>query len=557
MSPRRAVLAACLFAATAIAGSTPTLAYIGVPELPPLFEGLGHYSRPIHTSAPLAQRYFNQGLTLAYAFNHDEAIRSFTAATQLDPQCAMAWWGIALCNGPHINYPMMPPDRSAAAWDALQQALAFKDRESAANRALIEALAARYANPPPDDRGPLDRAYAAAMRSVYQRFPDDADVGTLYAESLMDLRPWNLWTDDGQPQPETPAILAALEKVLADAPTNPGAPHLYIHTVEASPDPSKGLLAADRLCDLTPGAGHLIHMPSHIYVLTGRWAAASKQNEKAIIADRAYRALSPRQGFFRLYMIHNAHMLSFASMMQGQFEPALRAARTVVADIPTDYGRENAALVDPYMAIATEVLMRFGRWDDILAEPAPPEYWPITTALWRFARGVALANTGQLAQAQAEREHFAEAANAVPADALMAINQAHDVLAIAELMLDGEIAYNRGDVDTAVARLRAASEREDRLVYMEPPEWIQPTRHALAAILLEAGRVAEAEQVYRADLKKWPENGWSLYGLRQCLLRQGKSAEAARVQERFERVWATADTQIGASCLCVKHKPSK
>jgi len=517
----------------------------------PLLAGMGAYGRDIHTAEPLAQEYFDQGLTLAYAFNHDEAIRSFEAATRLDPQCAMAWWGIALCNGPHINNPVVPPERARAAWDALQEARRWKTLESPANQALIDALGARYAAEPADDRRALDEGYAAAMRRVYADFPNDPDVGTLYAEAMMDLRPWDLWKADGQPQPGTQEIIEVLERVLAAAPKNPGAPHLYIHTVEASPNPARGIPAADRLRDLVPGAGHLVHMPSHIYVLTGRWADASRQNELAIAADREYQKVSPKQGFFRLYMIHNTHMLAFAAMMEGRREVALRAARAVVNAVPADYGRENAALVDGYMAIGTEVLMRFGRWQEILDEPQPPAHWPIATALWRFARGVAYANLGELESAETERRAFEQAVKNVPADAVMAINKAHDVLTIAAHMLDGEIKYNRGEVDAAVAALREAGRLESQLAYMEPPEWIQPTRHALGAILLEAGRVAEAEEVYRADLAKWPENGWSLYGLATCLERRG-APEAAETRVRFEKAWANADTKIGSSCMCVK-----
>jgi len=518
-------------------------------ETQPLFEGLGDYGRIVQTSAPLAQRYFDQGLTLAYAFNHDEAIRSFEAAARIDPRCAMAWWGVALCNGPHINNPAMPESRSAAAWRALEQALSLKARESGANHALIEALAARYSNPAPKDRAALDRAYAGAMRKAYERFPDDPDVGTLYAEAMMDLRPWDLWTDSGEPQPGTPEILQTLERVQARAPKNPGAPHFYIHTVEASPNPAQAMAAADRLRSLVPGAGHLVHMPSHIYVLTGRWADASRQNELAIGADTEYQALSPKQDFFRLYMIHNHHMLSFAEMMQGRREASLRAARDVVASIPADYGREQAALVDPYMAIVTETLMRFGRWDEILREPAPPAHWPITTALWRFARGVALANTGALEQAEAERQALERAADAIPQDALMAINKAHAVLDIARLMLVGEIAYNRGDVDTAIAKLREAAALEDKLLYMEPPEWIQPTRHALGAILLDAGRASEAEEVYRRDLEKWPENGWALYGLAECLKRRRlpKRRRSASDSTRCGRVRTRPSTRVACA----------
>lgn len=518
----------------------------------PLFDGLGQYGRRVRTTDPLAQQYFDQGLTLAYAFNHDEAIRSFEAATQVDPQCAMAWWGVALCNGPHINNPIVPPARAAAAWDALQQARHWQSTESAVNQALIAALASRYSARPVEDRRGLDEGYAAAMRDVYARYPDDADVATLYAEAMMDLRPWDLWTSDGAPQPGTQEIIEVLEGVLATAPTNPGAPHLYIHAVEAGPNPALGLAAADRLCDLTPGAGHLLHMPSHIYVLTGRWADASRQNELAIAADRKYQAVSPAQDFFRLYMIHNRHMLSFAAMMEGRRETALRAARDVIASIPDEWGRQNAAMVDGYMAIATEVMMRFGRWDEILGEPQPREYWPIANALWRFARGIALANLGRAAEADAELRAFDAAVQSVPAEAVLAINKAHHILSIARHMLVGEIAYNRGDIETGVRELREAGRLENQLAYMEPPEWIQPTRHALAAILLEANRVPEAEDVYRADLRKWPENGWSLFGLAQCLDRRGATEEAAAVRVQFEKVWANADTKIGSSCMCVK-----
>lgn len=518
----------------------------------PLFEGMGDYRRPVRVSGTTVREYFDQGLTWAYAFNHDEAIRSFEAAASLDPQCAMAWWGVALCHGPHINNPFVPEERARAAWDALQKALQLKENESPVNQALIDALTARYADPQPADRRPLDAAYAAAMAAVYARFPDDPDVGTLYAESLMNLRPWDLWTHDGRPQPETPEICRVLERVLDSTPNHPGAPHLYIHAMEASPTPEKAIPAADRLRHLVSGSGHLVHMPSHIDVLTGRWDLAVEQNEMAIAASAAYRALSPRQGFYRLYMLHNHHMLAFAAMMDGRRELALRAAREVISSVPDDYAREQAALVDPYMAIVTEVLMRFGRWEEILKEPAPPEHWPIATAMWRFARGVSYAVLGEHGQALRERDAFRAAVKRVPPDALMAINRAHDALAIASRVLDGEIAYQNGDFDAGVALLREAARLEDDLLYMEPPEWIQPARHALGAVLLAGGKAAEAEQVYREDLSKWPENGWSLYGLSQSLAAQGRHDEAGAAQRRFAKAWERADTKIHASCLCVK-----
>ncbi len=516
-----------------------------------LFEGMGPHQRKIATSSSEAQKYFNQGLTWAYAFNHDEAIRSFQKAAGIDPDCAMAWWGIALCNGPHINNPMMTPERSKAAWEALQKALATKEHANPTDRALIEALAARYADPAPEDRAELDEAYADAMRKVWQANPKDPDVGTLFAEAMMDLRPWDMWTQDGKPNPGTEEAIATLEAVIAMQPDNPGANHLYIHAVEPSPDPARANAAADRLRKLVPASGHLTHMPSHIDVLTGRWDKASQQNEWAIAIDAAYRAKSPKQGFYRLYMAHNHHMLSFAGMMEGRAEVALKAARDIVESVPEDYLRENVALMDPFMGAAYDVLKRFGRWDQILSEPAPPEFLPITTAMWHYARGLAYSAKGEIEPARNEQKAFREAVARVPADAVFSINPAKNILQIADHMLQAEIDYRRGEIDAAVAELNKGIAIEDELRYMEPPEWIQPVRHTLGAILLGAGRYAEAEKAYRQDLAKWPENGWSLYGLSRALEGQGKADEAKTVRERFEKVWKRSDTPIQSSCLCV------
>ena len=516
-----------------------------------LFDGMGDHHRAVTTSSPLAQKYFDQGLNWSFAFNHDEAIRSFKKAAEIDPDCAMAWWGIALCNGPHINNPVVTPDRAAAAWEALQKAVAAQSNATSFECTLIEALTHRYANPAPADRAPLDQAYAAAMAKAWEKYPNEPDVGTLYAEAMMDLRPWDLWTQDGKPQPGTNTIVGVLEKVLRQNPNHPGANHLYIHTVEASPQPNLGTPAADRLRSLMPTSGHMVHMPSHIYVLTGRWAEAADQNEKAIEADRAYRELSPNQGFYRLYMLHNHHMLAFASMMEGRAEIALRAAREVVEGIPEDFMKREPAFVDPYTGAVYDALKRFGRWDDILKEPAPPEYLPITTAMWRFNRAVAYAAKSQIEQAEQERLAFRTAAANVPKDAVMAINPAKHILDIAEHFLNGEIAYRRGDIDESVAELRTAIALEDQLRYMEPPEWMQPVRHTLGAVLVSAGRFAEAEKAYREDLAKWPENGWSLYGLSRCLRVRGATEEADQIEQRFRKTWSRADSPIDSSCLCV------
>lgn len=537
------VVLAALFQATAARAE-------GVLSVP-LYEGLGSHHRAVTTSSPRAQQYFNQGLIWTYAFNHDEAIRSFQKATEFDPDCAMAWWGIALCNGPHINFPLVPPERATAAWNALKKAQAAQDRASPVERALINALAKRYANPQPADRAALDKAYADAMAEVWAAYPRDPDVGTLYAEALMDLRPWDLWSVDQQPRPETPAVIAVLEEVLRLDPDNPGANHLYIHAIEPSPHPEQANDAARRLRNLVPGAGHLVHMPSHIFVLTGRWADAAEQNELAIAADRAYRKVAPEPGFYRLYILHNHHMLSFAAMMEGRSEVAIRAARAAMSSVPAEYLERDAAMADPYMGAVYDALKRFGRWDDILKEPPPPTCLPITTAMWRMNRTVAHAARGEVALAEQEQAAFRKAAAQVPPDALMAINPAADILKLADHFITGEIAYRRGDIDASVSALRQAIVLEDQLRYMEPPEWMQPVRHTLGAVLLSAGRHAEAEKAYREDLAKWPANGWSLYGLSRCLRARGADAEAEHVEERFHKTWSRADAPIGSSCLCV------
>lgn len=515
-----------------------------------LLEGMGPHRRAVTTDSALAQRYFDQGLTLAYAFNHDEAIRSFAEAARLDPSCAMAWWGVALCHGPHINNPAMPAERVSAAWAALEKAREASGGASAVERELIEALGARYSPDASADRAALDRAYAEAMRGVWRRHPEDPDVGVLFAESLMDLRPWDLWGPGGEPRPETPEVIDTLQRVLAMQPTNPGANHLLVHAAEASPRPELADGAAERLRTLCPGLGHLVHMPAHIDVRLGRWQKAADQNRAAIGADGAYTRVVPRQEFYRLYMAHNHHFLSYASMMEGRSEDALSAAREMLAGVPAEFVKHNGAMLDPYAAIEIEALMRFGRWEEVLALAEPAAELPITRAKWRFARAVSLGALGRLEEARRERELFVEAAGALPEGAMMAINPAKDTMAVARRMLDGELAYRSGDIETAVRELREAVEIEDRLRYMEPPDWIQPVRHTLGAVLLDAGRVEEAEAVYREDLARLPENGWSLYGLAECLEARS-SAEEGAVRERFARAWSRADTSIGASCLCV------
>lgn len=528
------------------------------PETPanaqtPLFAGITVHRRTIRTESPEAQRYFDQGLNWSYAFNHDEAIRSFEQAARYDPNCAMAWWGIALCHGPHINNPVMDERSSAAAWQAISKAVSLSDRGSPVEHALIEALATRYVAQPEQnirEREMLNRRYAEAMRAVHEKYPDDTDAAVLFAESMMDLRPWDLWSDEGEARPETPGVLAVLETTLARQPDHPGANHLYIHAIEASPRPGKGAAAADRLRTLMPGSGHMVHMPAHIDVKTGKWSLAAEQNERAIKVDVNYRRASPRQAFYHVYMVHNPHFLAFVCMMEGRQKRAIQAAREMIDSIPAEFLDQSPALADPFMAIEYQVVVRFGRWQDVLALPPPRKDLPIATAMWRFSRATALAAQGSLVAAEKEQALFRDAVAAVPEGASGAINPAHAILRVGEHTLAGELAFQKGELDRAVAELNKGVAAETALLYMEPPEWIQPVRHSLGAVLMSAKRWDEAAKVYRADLAEWPENGWSLYGLSQCL-RALDDASADAVEQRFRAAWSRSDTEIQATCFCV------
>ncbi|NNE01212.1 MAG: hypothetical protein HKN47_28185, partial [Pirellulaceae bacterium] len=401
-------------------------------------------------------------------------------------------------------------------------------------------------------REQLDKRYCVAMERVHEQFPNDLDVAVWYAESMMNLRPWDLWSDDGNPRPETPRILEVLENVMARQPTHPGANHLFIHAVEASPNPERASAAADRLRSLMPGSGHMVHMPAHIDVRTGQWSLAADQNELSMQVDEVYRRSSPKQGFYSIYMLHNPHFLSFVCMMEGRQDRAIKAAEQTLASVPLDFLQESAELADPFMSIKYQVLVRFGKWDEVLELPAPRDDLPITQAMWRFARATALAAKHDFNAAELEQELFRKAVQAVPEDAKGAINSAADILNVGEHTLAGEIAFQKGDIDTAVAELSRGVQAETELLYMEPPEWIQPVRHSLGAVLVDAERWAEAEEVYRADLTQWPENGWSLYGLMRCLEAQGKNSQAEMIQRRFQAAWKRADIKLGSTCLCVK-----
>ena len=516
---------------------------------PPQLEHLGTHSFKITTSSRAAQDDFNRGLTLAYCFGHYAAEQEFRHALTADTNCAMAYWGIALVNGPHINFPLVPPDKAAVAWEALVHAKRLAPRCLPLEQALIKALEARYANPQPDDRSSLDAAYASAMREVWQAYPSNADVATLFAESAMDLHPWDFWTN-GMPQPWTPEIVETLETALRLDPTNPGANHFYVHVMEASPEPARALSSANRLRTLVPDASHMVHMPAHIYSRVGQWDAAADASHSALKADILYREVYPRPGFYSMYMAHNEHFLSWICMMQGRSNEALDSAHGMVNQVPDEFLQNYAFIADGYMAIVPETLMRFGRWNDILNQPEPAEQLLLARALWRYTRATALIALGRQDEATAERGAFAKAVAAVPPDRTMGNNSASDLLAIATLMLDGESAAKTNNYDVAVVKLRDAVRHEDNLRYDEPPDWIQPTRHTLGAVLLRAGRPVEAEVVYRADLQKNPENGWALMGLRNALLMQGKEADAAKADARFHKAWVHADVSPKFTCYC-------
>ena len=525
---------------------------VAQPPTVPLFETLGDHTRPITTRSPEAQRYFDQGLRLLFGFNHGLAIRSFAEAARLDPECAMAHWGVALACGPHINFPAVPPDRAEQAWRELTLAQRFADKATPVERALISALSRRYANPQPDDRTGLDLAYANAMRDVWRTYPQDADVGVFFAEALMTLRPWDQWTPDGKAQPGTDEVIATLEAVIALNDRHPFANHLYIHAVEASPNPERALAAADRLRDLQPGLAHNVHMPSHIDIRVGDWHKAVTSNLRAIEADHARRrVLGPPKDFVIVYAAHNRHMLAYAAMMTGQSAIALEHIRAMVDEIPADFLREWAPMVEGFAAMPFEVLLRFGRWDDVLAaQDNYPDYMPFTKSFRHAARAIAFAAKGDTKAARAEQREFLMLAKKIPAETTLGNNPATAILAVAMPMVEGEILVREGRLDDGFAALRQAAAAEDKLHYDEPPGWILPARHALGANLMAHGRYTAAEQVYRDDLARLPNNGWSLFGLGDALSQQGKHTEAEPILAQFRQMWREADISIKSSCFC-------
>ena len=514
-----------------------------------LLDTRGNVHRAVGTRSPEAQAFFDQGLALTYGFNHDEAARSFARAAALDPSCALCFWGAAYTLGPNYNIPMLP-DRARAAWEALTEAQRAAPSAKPDEQALIAALAKRYPGPgylEPAAMQPYNEAYAAAMRDVAARFPADDDIQALFAEALMNVNPWKLWTADGQPAAGTPEIVRTLETVLARSPSHAGANHYYIHAVEASTTPNRALPSADRLASLVPAAGHLVHMPAHIYQRVGRYADASASNRRALEVDGAYLRRVTPLGYYPMYTAHNAGFLAYSAAMEGRAEEALAAARQAASTMPRDLVCGMPGM-DFFLSEPLFVLVRFGRWDEILREPAPDPTYRVLTALHHHARGMALAAQGKLDDARSEARAIHEVAAQLPPALLAGLNEGSMVLALAAKTVEARIAEAARDPG-AIALWQDAVKLEDDLAYNEPADWFYPTRHYLGAALLDQGRATEAEIVYRADLVKNPSNGWALYGLARALAAQKKTTEQKATEAAFAHAFRAADVKLTRSAF--------
>ncbi len=513
---------------------------IAPPTTAPLLDGIGPVQFPISTESERAQAYFNQALTFSYGFNHAEAVRSFTEAARLDPSCGICWWGVALALGPNINAAM---DDSAVepAWQAVQQAIALQDNESVKERALIDAIATRYSQEGAD-REALDVVYAGSMRAVTERYPEDAYILALYAESLMDLYPWSYWNEDASPKEYTPSLVATLERVFELDPQNPGALHLYIHVMEQY-FPEKAVAAADKLGPLVPVAGHLVHMPSHIYLRVGRYHDAVAANQRAALADENYIAQCNAQGFYPAgYYPHNIHFLWYSAMMEGRRELAVATALRLYDKVPLDMARQFGS-IQRYLGVRAATYVRFGMWPEALAEPEVPEGMPMAAFMRTYGRGVAFAATGELDAARVELadlriQQDSEELNAV----MMRRGDIAETLAgIAVALVAAEIAKAEGDAEGEIQQLTTAVAAQDSLPYSEPPFWHFPVRQALGTSYLRMGDSAAATRIFSEDLDKFPRNGWSLYGLKQARLAAGESTED--LEEALASAWQYADIE--------------
>jgi tetratricopeptide (TPR) repeat protein len=509
----------------------------------PLLIGLGHLHHPITTSSPLAQRYFDQALTLVYAFNHDEAARSFGYVAKLDPKCAMAYWGIALARGPNYNESEIDAGREQTAAEAVKKAEAFAAGSSPAEHAYIRALAKRLSTNPKADQKKLGASYRDAMREVMRRYPDDLDAAVLFADAVMDLHAWMLWKPDGNPEKGTMEAVEALESVLKRDPDNIGANHFYIHVIEESPHPEQAMPSARKLASLAPGAGHLVHMPAHIYIRTGDYHAASVSNKQAMGADQGYIGkYHVDRMYAMMYYTHNMHFLAVTSSMEGDFAGANRVAGKITEGVLPFVKQHPEA--QSFLPTQTFVLVRFRRWAEIEQLPEPDKSLDQAHALWRFARGMAFSSEGKTDQAALERAAFAAEVKTIPAKEGFGYNTAGQIFEIATWMLDANIARARRDYKQAAALLTKAALAEDALNYDEPPEWYLPPRESLGAVLFLDGRPSEAETVFRAELKAHPKNPRALFGLAESLHAQAKVGDEAAVRKEFEEGWTHADTRL-------------
>jgi tetratricopeptide (TPR) repeat protein len=511
---------------------------------------IGGFHYKVSTKSTEAQTWFDRGLAMCFGFNHEEAVRCFERAFGEDPSLAMALWGMSYAWGANINNMEIVPHQIAKADLAVRLAQLQAEHATDAERGLIKALAARYAVPVPEDREPLNKAYAEAMRGVYEKHRDDPTIAGLFAESLMNLQPWKNWTPQGEPGVYTQEIVSVLERALQQQPDHPFLCHLYIHAMEASPTPEKALPYANRLRNAMPGSGHLVHMPSHIDVLVGDYAAAITANQKAIAADNEFLRREGSDNFYTLYRMHNYHFVVYGAMFAGQKETALRAARELVGQAPQEVVRKQADMLDGFMPTPLHVLVRFGMWEEVLEEPEPAEYLPMSRAMRHYARAIAYAATGRVDEAVLEQALFDKAQKKVPETSKLFQNTCRDILKVAESMVRGEIAYRKGEFDEAFDHLREAVRRDDALNYDEPWGWMQPARHALGALLLERGELIESEAVYRADLERHPNNVWALHGLIESLERIGKAHAASEFKSKFEALAKQADVKIDRSCYC-------
>ena len=521
----------------------------------PLLSGLGTHDHKISTEIPGAQRYFNQGLVLSFAFNHAESIRSFKAAQKLDPSCAMCYWGEALSRGPNINVTsdgkvVMSDNDRLEAFKAIERAKELMSSSTLKEQDYIIALSSRYNGQVGTDRSVLDRKYAQSMEELSKKYPDDMDASSLFAESLMNTMPWNYWAEDGNPKPDTVKVINSLEDVLEKAPDHPLAIHLYIHAVEASSSPERAEAAADRLGDLVPGAGHLVHMPAHIYWRVGRYHDASEANIRAAQVDEEYIAQCNAQGFYpALYYPHNIHFLWAASSMEGRSGLSIESALKVAKYVGPEQIKQFP-VVEFFHTVPLLSYVRFGKWKEILSYSAPEQDFKYSTGIYHYARGIAFSSLGKNEEALKELSYIKPLIDTPEIKNLVKSGQpSAKLLEIADNLLLGQIEFKNGNYEASIISLKKAVSLQDDLPYTEPPFWYYPTRQSLGRVLIEAGKFAEAEAVFRKDLEDYPRNGWSMFGLFKVLEIQGKTKEAKKYKDKFDVIWQLSDIKLESSVI--------